>query len=113
MTGVMDMCERYLLTQPPTMENLIIAQDCRFEKLLTHCCNGLGKIKKLQDILTDDLYAKCNDKTRVELFKCRLTLFESKWAYKHYRCKCKCSNSSWGHSAEDLLGKLDAVSNSS
>ena len=87
MTGVLRMCEKYLLKMKVlTIHHLVIAQDCQLKKLQDYCYSELSKAATLTQMLADTYYENLSDKTRMELIKARLALFEAKW-----RSECLCS----------------------
>ena len=105
MVGVVEMCVNYLLTQPPTVQNMIIAEECDLEKLYYYCRKNLPIIRSLEELETDKYYKKLSGKSKLVLIKSRLSLFEHKWKLTGVKCKCgvSCRN---GHLPAELMGNL-------
>lgn len=77
MSGVLDLCEQYLLTQEPSLDRLVTAQVYHLKNLLSHCACSLCVDIGLAECASDDSVATLlTAVTRIELMKSRIGLFE-------------------------------------
>ena len=106
MVGVLELCENYLMTLQPTVQNLCIADNCGLEKLLNYCRTNIPKNYSLDELVKDDYYMQLPLKMKLDLMKTRLAFFEKKWKMANIYCKCGVSCRGNGHSAADFLGAL-------
>ena len=107
MTGILGLCEEYMLALPASIHHLMLAQNCQLNKLLEYCCERLAKNTALSKFKADKYYANLDSNTRSKLLEARLTLFETKW-----QSMCRCRESSYtlinrgSHSIKDCAGEL-------